>query len=253
MSGAFGIGGAVVSTPGVRLLGASAFVAVGTTLPSIFPSAVAGTARYVREGFVDWRAVGGIAPAGVAAAVGASLASHLVPGRGHWLMVLTAVILGGTAWKMAIEAGDDEAAGDQVGAGADPGEQDDVRPAPGLPALAALGAVAGGLSGLLGLGGGAVLVPGLSQVVGLPLKRTIATSLACVGVLAVPSTVAHAFLGDIDWHLAVVLAIAVVPGARLGAAASIRAGDRRLRMAVALCLGAIALGYGGVELIAAVR
>src|SRR5436305_14831137 len=92
LSAAFGVGGAVVSTPGVRLLGASAFVAVGTTLPSILPSAVAGTARYAREGLVDWRAVAGTAPVGVAAAVAASLASPLVPGRGHWPMVLTAVI-----------------------------------------------------------------------------------------------------------------------------------------------------------------
>ena len=35
LSAAFGVGGAVLSTPGIRLLGASAFIAVGTTLPSI--------------------------------------------------------------------------------------------------------------------------------------------------------------------------------------------------------------------------
>ena len=37
LSGAFGVGGAVVSTPGLRLLGVPALVAVGTTLPSILP------------------------------------------------------------------------------------------------------------------------------------------------------------------------------------------------------------------------
>ena len=39
LSAAFGVGGAVVSTPGIRALGATAFIAVGTTLPSILPSA----------------------------------------------------------------------------------------------------------------------------------------------------------------------------------------------------------------------
>ena len=50
LSAAFGVGGAVLSTPGVRLLGASALVAVGTTLPSILPSAAAGTAMLLIDG-----------------------------------------------------------------------------------------------------------------------------------------------------------------------------------------------------------
>jgi len=55
LSAAFGVGGAVVSTPGIRALGATAFIAVGTTLPSILPSAAVGTARYLREQLIDWR------------------------------------------------------------------------------------------------------------------------------------------------------------------------------------------------------
>lgn len=47
--------------------------------------------------------------------------------------------------------------------------------------VAAVVAAAGGLSGLLGVGGG--LVPGLSEVLGLPLKRAIATSLASASAL----------------------------------------------------------------------
>ena len=101
LSGAFGVGGAVISTPGVRLLGASTFVAVGTTLPSIIPGAMSATVRYSRDGLVDWRIVAGAAPAGVATAVIGSLLSHGVPGEGHWLMVLTAVIIGITALRMA--------------------------------------------------------------------------------------------------------------------------------------------------------
>ena len=33
LSAAFGVGGAVVSTPAIRALGASATIAIGTTLP----------------------------------------------------------------------------------------------------------------------------------------------------------------------------------------------------------------------------
>jgi uncharacterized membrane protein YfcA len=256
LSGSFGVGGAVISTPGIRILGASAFEAVGTTLPAIIPSAAVGTARYARERLVDWPVVGATAPVGVATAVAASYASHAVPGEGHLLMVLTAVILGYTAWRMARN---DEARRpeDGDGGGGDPedGDSGDHRGSErrSLPGAAGVGALAGALSGLLGVGGGVVLVPGFSELLRLPLKTAIATSLACVGILAVPSTVAHSLLGDIDWRMALLLAVAVVPGSRLGAVVSIRATDRRLRLAVAGFLGAIAVAYGVGEISAALR
>ena len=42
--------------------------------------------------------------------------------------------------------------------------------------------------------------------------------------------------------------MAVIPGARLGAAAAIKAADHRLRLTVALFLGAIAVVYGAGEI-----
>lgn len=238
LSGAVGVGGAVISTPGVRLLGAPAIVAVGSTLPSILPGAVAGTARYAREGLVDWRVVAAATPTGVVGAVAGSLGSHAVPGGGHWLMVMTAALVGFTAFRMLRPPEEDGSATARV--------RGRVR----LRA-AGVGGFAGLLSGLLGVGGGIALVPGLSQVVGLELKATVATSLACVGILALPSTITHAALGDIDWRLALLLAAAVVPGARVGAALSIRARERRLRLALGVFLAIVALGYGAGELTAA--
>ncbi len=242
LSGAFGVGGAIISTPGIRLLGAPALVAVGTTLPSIIPGAAFGEACYHRERLVDWRTVAATAPAGIVAAVVGALASHRLPGGGTWLMVLTAALLGLTALRMARAAlATSHTEVLDLSARARRG-----------PAMAAgVGAAAGGLSGLLGVGGGLVLVPGLSEVLGLPLKRAIATSLACVGIFAVPGTVTHAFLGDIDWRLALLLTVGVLPGARLGATISIAMSARRLRLAVAIGLGVVAVVYGAGELAAA--
>ncbi|TML93028.1 MAG: sulfite exporter TauE/SafE family protein [Actinobacteria bacterium] len=273
LSAAFGVGGAVLSTPGIRLLGASAFVAVGTTLPSILPSAISGTVRYARDDLIDWHVVQWTAPVGVVSAVLGSLASHAVPGNGHWLMVMTAFFLGLTAWRVRPRAAVEPTASGQTDDGrtragardradGDAAAADAVGPqlAPGITygaaspfACAAVGGAAGGLSGLLGVGGGIVMVPGFTEVLGMPIKRAIATSLACVGVFAVPGTITHAALGDIDWRFALLLAVAVVPGARLGAVIAIRADDRRLQSAVALFLGALAIGYGTAEIIAAVR
>lgn len=252
LSAAFGVGGAVVSTPAIRALGASAAIAVGTTLPSILPSAVTGTLRYAREGLIDWRVVRWTAPAGVGAAVAGSLLSRVVPGEGHWLMVLTAVLLGFTALRMAGQR-DQPAMGD-----ADTDAAVAVSPrAPTRndrpPVLVAVGITAGLLSGLLGVGGGIAMVPGFTEVARMPLKTAIATSLACVGIFAIPGTVTHAALGNIDWRFASLLAVGVVPGARLGAVAAIRASHRRLRLAVAGSLGAVSVLYAAGELISLAR
>jgi len=248
LSGAVGVGGAVITTPGVRLLGASAFLALGTTLPPIVLSAASGTARYAREGLVDWRVLAVTAPAGVVAAVGGSLASHVVPGDGHLLMVLTAGLLLLSAWRMVRPRRSARPGG---GRGSSPG------PSPAqavkhysLVAAAGVGTAAGLLSGLLGIGGGALLVPAYSEIMGLPLKTSIATSLACVGILAIPGTITHAALGDVDWRLAALLAVGVLPGARLGAGLAIGAEHRRLQLAVAVLLGGIGLFYGAGELAA---
>jgi uncharacterized membrane protein YfcA len=265
LSASFGVGGAVLSTPGIRLLGASAFVAVGTTLPSILPSAVSGTLRYARDDLIDWHVVVWTAPVGVVSAVLGSLASHAVPGNGHWLMVMTAFFLGVTAWRLRprsasmrsggegthdvpTRANGDAAAADAVGSALAPGIAYGTA---SRFACAAVGSAAGALSGLLGIGGGVVMVPGFTDVLGMPIKRAIASSLVCVGVFAVPGTITHAALGDIDWRFALLLAVGVVPGARLGAVLAIRADDRRLHSAVALFLGALAIGYGTAEIIAA--
>lgn len=259
LSALFGVGGAVVSTPGIRVLGASALAAVGTTLPSIFPSAISGTSRYVRERLIDWRVAAWVAPIGVVASVGGSLLSGAVPGNGHWLMILTAALLGFTAWRMAKppapsvapqDAGEAEAEG-ATDAAVEPDPPGSGRTARRDPAtLAGIGVLAGGMSGLLGVGGGIVMVPAFAEIVQLPVKTGIATSLVCVAAFAVPGTITHWALGHIDWRFAIPLAIGVVPGARLGAALAIRTADLRLRRIVAVFLGLTAVVYAAGELAA---
>jgi len=240
LSGLFGIGGGAVSTPGIRVLGATPIEGVGSTLPAILPSAFSGTLRYHREGMVLWPLVAGVAAVGSAAAVGTSLLSHRVPGHGHVLMVATAALVGLTAWRMA--AGTSR----PVRVGHPAGGPPEVRPS--RVVLTAL--AAGGLSGLLGVGGGVVMVPAFSEWLRLPIKQAVGTSLACVGLLAVPSTVAHLWLGDINWAFALPLCLAVVPGARVGARLALRSTDRGLRLSVATLLGAVAFVYAAGELLA---
>jgi uncharacterized membrane protein YfcA len=242
MSGAFGVGGAVISTPAIRLLGASAAVAVGTTLPSIIPGAISGAARYQPQGLIEWPLVGVTVPAGVLAAVAGAELAHVLPGGGHPLMIMTALLLLWSAVRLVRDAPENE--------------RSRLHPTAArrrrLLVTSGIGAAAGLLSGLLGIGGGVLMVPGFRALLDVPIKRAIATSLVCVGCFAIPGTITHAVNDDIDWRFAVWLAVGVVPGAGLGAVLAMRADDHRLRMAFGSFLAVVAVIYGAGEVAALV-
>jgi uncharacterized protein len=255
LSGMFGIGGAVASTPAIRVLGATPLAAVGSTIPSILPSAISGAFRYRREELIHWRVVVWTSATGVVAAVGGALLTSVVPGNGHPLMILTAAMVGFSAYRLSRPVG----VPDPESVVAVEGITD---AAPGLMhehagrrrdeawRLLVIGLGAGGLSGLLGIGGGVLMVPLFTTWVRLSIKEALATSLACVGVLAIPGMITHAALGHIDWLFALPLCVGVVPGARLGAHLTIRSSDRTVRILVGVVLGVIALVYAGGEILA---
>lgn len=246
LSGVFGVGGTVISTPAIRVLGASALFSVGTTLPSVLPAAISGAVRYQRERLIDWRHVVVIAPVGIVMSIVGALLTDVVPGNGHLLMLATAALVAMSAWRIGRVNSQPSAARSADSDTPGVGTSAPVR----LATLLLVGSAAGFLSGLLGIGGGIVLVPGLHQVARSSLKRAVATSLVCVGILAIPGTITHGLLHQIDWRFAILLAIGIVPGARFGAGMAIRADDRRLRVAFSVFLWVVAIGFTAGELIA---
>jgi uncharacterized membrane protein YfcA len=239
MSGAFGVGGAVISTPAIRALGCSAALAVGTTLPSILPGAVTGSWRYRQGELIQWKVVVFTAPAGIVAAVFGAWVSPRVPGDGHILMVFTALLLMWSAINMIRSVAPREPADTKTS----------LRSSQGF--LATLtGVCAGGLSGLLGLGGGIIMVPLFRRWLGLPIKNAVATSLICVGCFAVPGTITHALEGGIDWRFALWLTVGVVVGAPFGSKTALKMSDKKLQRVFGLFLAAVAVVYGVGELLA---
>ena len=239
MSGTFGVGGAVISTPAIRALGCSAALAVGTTLPSILPGAVTGSWRYRQGELIRWRVIMFTAPAGVVSAVVGAWISPRVPGDGHLLMVLTALLLMWSAINMIRVVAPKNLTDEHV-----------ITEKSQNTLAILTGIFAGGLSGLLGLGGGIIMVPLFRRWLGLPIKNAVATSLICVGCFAIPGTITHALENGIDWRFALWLTAGVVVGAPLGSKMALKMSDKKLQRAFGLFLAAISVVYGLGELFA---
>ncbi len=287
LSALLGVGGAVITTPAVRVLGATPIQAVGSTVPAILPGAIAGTLRYAREGLVDWTAALGLGVAGsVFAIVGALTSDHVGGGA---LMVLTAALMLWSGFSV-VRGGRRAAAGpgeegtpavDLVAPEEDEGllgeafegteasetetafalSREEVaigtssqdRAAAGkhpMPLLVGLGAASGFVAGLLGVGGGIVMVPVLTGPLRVPMKSAVASSLVAVAIFSVPALITHAVLGHIDWTYALPLMIGVVPGARIGAHLTIGSSERTVRLLFGALIVVLAVVYGGSELAA---
>ncbi|MCC5952964.1 MAG: sulfite exporter TauE/SafE family protein [Acidimicrobiia bacterium] len=243
LSGMLGIGGAVISTPAVRLLGASPLAAVGSTVPAILPGALSGAWRYHREGLVDYRVGLTCGGAGTVFAVLGALVATATPEPG-WLMVATAALMLWSGWSVA-------RSGRHASGPRHPGTVPPTRPA--VPTLVLLGAGAGFVAGLLGVGGGIVLLPIFTSILHLPVKRAIGSSLVAVAVFSVPALVTHALAGNIDWLLAIPLVLGVVPGARVGARLTVGAPDQRVRLVFGVAVAILAVVYGGAEIVGLTR
>lgn len=103
LSGMFGIGGGMITTPAIRLLlGGSAIAAVATPLPIIIPTAITGAVGYVRRDLADVRAGFIVGAAGAVAAVAGAYATRWIGGSA--LLIATGVLVVYMAVDMALSS-----------------------------------------------------------------------------------------------------------------------------------------------------
>ena len=101
--------------------------------------------------------------------------------------------------------------------------------------------VGGFFSGLTGVGGGAIMVPLLTGLLRLPQRLAHGTSLAIVVFVGSAGLAGYWLAGNVDWSLALWLAIGSVGGAYLGAVTMARIPERSLRLIFGLFLLAMAV------------
>jgi uncharacterized membrane protein YfcA len=79
-----------------------------------------------------------------------------------------------------------------------------------------VGLAAGLLGGLFGVGGGLIIVPGLVSLAGMDRRLAHGTSLAATLPIAVASLLTYVSHGNVDWVVALFLAIGAIVGAVVG-------------------------------------
>jgi uncharacterized membrane protein YfcA len=102
-------------------------------------------------------------------------------------------------------------------------------PRPGIVRPAAGGLAVGVVTGFFGVGGGFLIVPTLTLLIGLGMRRAVATSLAIISITGVVALVSHLARGaEPDWPLTLVLCAGAAVGAVAGSAVGRRVSSARL-------------------------
>ncbi len=212
-AGLFGIGGALIATPLLKILvEMPPMLALATPLPTALPSSISGTVAYYKAKLIDFSIVRFVIAGALPANLLGTWLTQFTSGQAMMLytgcfMMLVGVTFFVRSWLL----------------------QEQTREKNTSPAiLLVIGVIAGFLSGFLAIGGGLVMVPLFVRLCGMRFKQATATSLFCVAILSIPGTLGHWYLGHIDWKAACVLALASTPASFLGAKAAIRLRNQTL-------------------------
>jgi len=102
--------------------------------------------------------------------------------------------------------------------------------------VVAIGLASGFLAGLFGVGGGILMVPALTLVLGVDQRLAHGTSLTAIIPMALVGVTGYALGDSVDWLAAALLALGAAGGAVVGTAALHRLPQRVLRLAFAAFL-----------------
>lgn len=109
------------------------------------------------------------------------------------------------------------------------------------PLAAILALIVGVGSGIVGAAGGFMLVPIMLTVLNIPTRMTIATSLAVTFISSIGGTAGKLMTGQVDYGPAIIMIIASVIAAPLGAKLSKNMNTKVLQMILALLIAGTAV------------
>lgn len=221
-----GIGGGSFIVPLLTLAGFAATTqqAVGTSSAAIVFTSLSSSIVYARRRAIDIRMGLLLMPTTAAGAWLGAYLTRLFSAR--WLAVAFAVFLLYPAATLLLAHSEEAREG-----------QRSSRAGARLIAIAApLGLLAGIAAGLFGIGGGTVMVPALTFLLGVDIRTAVATSLFVMAPSAAVAALQHGVQGNLRLDLALPLILGIVIGAQVGPRLAPRVPTRRLRQLFGLVL-----------------
>jgi uncharacterized membrane protein YfcA len=240
-AGLFGIGGGIIIVPALILLAGFPLVkATGTSLAAILlPVGILGVIAYYRAKIIDLRASLFIALGLLTSvAAGAWLANTLPV---EIMRKVFAVFCLYISWNFIDPVRlVRRLRGEIVPARPEP-EKD---PRPPVPALIAIGLLAGLMAGMFGIGGGNIIVPLLILALGYPAKRAIATSLGAILLpFGLPGILVYYHSGTLNLAAAAWIALGLFVGTVFGALITIRLPSATVKLLYGLFLVVVACRF----------
>ena len=224
LSGLLGIGGGAILIPAmVYLLGMDQHKAHGTSLAVISLVVLSSAILYSRHGLVDWTVAVELMAGGViGATIGARICNRLSAGKlkryfGVFMAVVGLRMLYGAVFASGatpVIAGHAISADTLIGGAV----------------VTLIGLVTGVFSGIFGIGGGLIMVPVLTLLLGFAQKAAQGISLAVIIPVSISGALIHNAHGNIRWGVAFWLAVGGVLGGLVGAhLAVVRIPDAELK------------------------
>jgi uncharacterized protein len=222
--GALGGGGSILAVPAlVYGAGQSPTEATATSLLLVGVASIVGLRPHLRAGRVRVAAGLAFGAAGIPGSLAGSALNHRLDPEALLLGFSVLVLV--AAWRMltgcptCTKVGESLATGAAAGGGG--GVGGGVRVATRLDARRLLAIVAAGtgvgfLTGLFGVGGGFVIVPALTLLLGFNMPTAIGTSLLVIGVNSAVGLAARISAASIDWGVTLPFTVAAVVGVLTG-------------------------------------
>lgn len=247
--GALGSGGSILAVPAlVYAAGQTPQDATAASLLLVGTAAAVGLVAHARAGRVRF-ATGAIF--GVTG-IGGSLAGTALNRRidGDVLLLAFSGLIVVAAWRMLTACPSCTRAGEAREL-ADAPATKGVRWTAGRALLVlAVGTAVGFLTGLFGVGGGFVVVPALTLVMGFAMPEAIGTSLLVVAINSAVALLARLGAARLDWTLAAAFTATAVAGVHAGGRLADRLDPARSLRAFAAGLALLAVYSAGRALMA---
>jgi len=232
LGGLFGKGGSAIATPLLSLIGFPGFVALASPLPATVPGTLIASAEYWQAHLMDREIIGWSIGVGVPATIVGSFLTKLTGVRP--LLIFTGILVLGFGLAFLFLPEEKRRADPSASANQPPHWR--LR-------IAAIAVATGLISGLLANAGGFLLAPSYARFLKQPIKKSFACSLAVASVLALPSTIIHAYLGHISWSVTGLMALGSVPFSYLGARLAIHTRASNLELWYGLTLTALGIFF----------